>query len=839
MRVKILLFLFPALSFSLQTTLKNGAKIIVERKQGELSVICAYISSGSIYEAEYTGTGISHFVEHLLFKGGIADRIEELGGEISGSTSFDKTVYKILIHREKAEKALELLKEALFSPQFRKADIENERGVILAEISAREDDPERYIGKMLFATAYREHPVRHPIIGYRELFLGLDRDDLLAYHRRMYIPENLLIVTVGSFTESLMCKKIERIFSDLKREAIIPIAIPKESAQIAKRRFYKERDIEMCYLKIAWHIPDITHPHLYPLDLLAVILGQGATSRLNLSLKEEKQLVFSTSAYSFTPRWGGLFIVSAQLPKENIDRVIEAIDEEIEKIKREGVKEAELSKAKRMLSAELLFLRETQEGLAEDLASSFYTTGDPHFSEKYLERIEAVKPDDVKKVAQIYLKEENSTEAILAPFGTVQREEEMEVSVQKIKRYILPNGLKLLIGTERQTGILSICALFKAGRRVEDDDKAGISHILSQLLLKGTKKKSAEEIAGFIESLGGSISSYSGRNSLGISIHLLADNCREGIELLAEILKEPKFSEEEIEKEKREAQLAIKRKRDDPFSACFELLLSTLFTRHPYRIPEYGTEEGIESITRDDIMGFYYNWIRPNNMVLSVFGDIDEEEVLSGVKEQFGSWMRDPSLEVLVDIVQEPPVEKMRRREKKKDVAQSVIMLGFLGTTVHSPDRYKLELLSTILSRQGGRLFRALREEEGLCYYCGSFNILGIDPGAFVVYCGTDKGNIESVIDKIKAEISDIQKNGVSEDELSSARNYLLGQKALRYDKFSNYGFDAGLYELYGIEFSEIERFSEVLEGITPSSVKEAASLYLSLESATLAILGP
>ncbi|MEK9149923.1 MAG: pitrilysin family protein, partial [Candidatus Desantisbacteria bacterium] len=300
LRLFFLLIFYSTISHS--STLENGLNVIVQRKEGKLCALQAWVSSGSIYEEEWTGSGISHFVEHLLFKEAdgrkIADEIERVGGDVSAYTTYDKTVYKIEVQKPYIDLSLSLLVSALFSPGFREKDIETERDVVLSEIDRRDDDPESFLQRKLFFSAYTTHPCRHPIIGYRDLFINLKREDIVSYHQRRYIPENITIVAVGDFNENEMEEKIRKAFSKIKRSCANPLALIDEPQQVSQRRFCEEKEgLKMCYLNMGFQIPDITSPDLYPLDLLSELLGGGRGGRLNLAL-EEKGLVHSISAYS-------------------------------------------------------------------------------------------------------------------------------------------------------------------------------------------------------------------------------------------------------------------------------------------------------------------------------------------------------------------------------------------------------------------------------------------------------------------------------------------------------------------------------------------------------------
>lgn len=806
--------------------------ILEERHTTKFIAIAAFVKAGSIYEDEYAGCGISHLVEHMLFKGTkkrtkdeIAGAIEKEGGEMDASTSFDKTVYKIIIPSSSGYIAFDILKDVLFSGEFPEDELVKEKDVILKEIETRDNAPGSFLARSLFSSAFITHPIKHPIIGYKELFKTLERPDLIAYHKKRYIPSNIILSICGDFDEPELLNKIKRVFKNIERGIEKRPFIPDEPPQISKREFYYERETGLSYLNIAFRIPEIISPDIYPLDILCVILGQGRTSRLYSSLREEKSLVNSIDTWVLEGDFPSLFGISATMAPHNLTKAKEAILYEIEKIKKDGVSQQELIFAKRKIMADVYLQGETIEKRAYSLGANFLDTGNPYFLDDYIKNIEGIKPSKIIDVAKKYLISNNMTVAILSPSQPL-KSKKIEVKARAIKKGILPNGLIYLISPSQTKGLVSIYALFKGGRLVEHEGKEGISNLVASCLLKGTKNKEKEEIINYLESLGGSISTYGGRNSFGISLSCLSSDINKGLSILKEILEEPAFPQEEIEQEKKRAILSIKSRKDDLFSSCFDLFLKTAYTIHPYRISEFGTEESIASITRRDILSFYKNRVMPNNMVLTIFGDVDMNKTEKSIKNIFKGW-KQRTLYKPKPYFEPPLTEDRELKIKDKKFIQAGIMMGFLGCRINDEDRYSLELISSILSRQGGRLFNALREEDGLTYYVDSFNVFGIDPGCFIIYAQTSKENIERVCKKIEKELIRLKDEEVSIDELNASKSYLIGKKEAGKEDNEKYGFEAGLNELYGMSFKEIERYKERLESINPSSLKKIAEKYL------------
>jgi len=829
MKMQIFLFLliFNS-SFGSLYTLDNGMRVVLEERHTTNFVsIQAFVRAGSIYEDEYIGSGISHFVEHMLFKGTkkrkpkeIANEIEKEGGKINAFTSFDKTVYQITIPSSSLYIAIDVLKDALFSPEFPEDELIKEKDVILKEIETRDNSPSSFLLRSLFLSAYITNPMKYPIIGYKGLFKKLEREDLINYHKKMYIPSNIVIAACGDFKENVLLNKIKRVFGNIERGREKTLAIPDEPPQVSTRKFYEERDTDLAYLNIGFHIPQINHPDIYALDLLSIILGQGRTSRLYRSLREDKGLVSSISSWITTGQFPGLFVISGEASPVNIGIVEKEILYEIERIKKDGVSKEELSNAARKIIADIYSQHETIEKRGYDLGASLLSTGNPYFSDDYIKNIKNVKPSKIMDVSKKYLNQNNMTIARLSPTTLEKKEEKIAYKERGIKKGGLPNGLTYLISPSNIKGLVSIYGLFKGGRLVEHEGCEGISNLTASLLLKDK-----EGLIKKIESYGGSISAYGGRNSFGISISILPEGLNDGLLILKEIVEKPGFNEEEIEKEKKRVILSIKARGDSLFLSCFDTFLKTLYKVHPYRICELGTRESIGSITKKDILSFYEDRIMPNNMVLTVFGDIDLKKTEESIKNTFKGLRQRRFYRPKPFF--EPPLEENRKLViENKKFHEAGIMMGFLGARITDSDRFPLELICSILGRQGGRLFNSLREEEGLVYYSEVFNVFGIDPGAFIMYAETSGENIERVLEKMEREITRLKDEEISIRELNAAKAYLIGEYEARYEDNSQYGFEAGLCELYGTSFEEIERYKEKINGIDGGLIKKVAEKY-------------
>lgn len=829
--------------------LNNGLIVILkEMHTAPVIALQVWVRAGGITEDEYLGCGISHFVEHMLFKGTkkrkvgqIAQEIRAAGGEIGGYTSFEHTVYHITIPNSQFDIALDVLSDAIMNSAFDAEEIEKERQVILKEINMNDDDPDRYITRKLWKTAYLTHPYRHPIIGYQSLFENLNRDDLLKYYKKNYVPNNIVLSIAGDFDPTVVLNKVKEAFEgleDFKQQPLPYIYIPNEPKQLGLKREIEEYEVEIASLRMGFHTTDIRSEDVYPLDLLAIILGQGKSSRLCKIVKESKQLVYSIDSWSYTPANPGLFGITSTLEPENLRNAEQSILEEINCVKTELVSDEELALAKKMVISQHVFEQETIEKQAANLALNELTTGNINFSDLYVQKASQVTKEQIKIVANKYLQDDNLTIVALIPKSEAATiSSSLSIPCQEVTKTVLDNGLTILIRENHNLPIVTIKAVFKGGPCFEPVGKNGLCNFTKGMLLKGTKNRTKDAIAFEIESRGGEISTYGGNNSFGCSISMLNDDINLGLEILSDIIINSTFPIDEIEKERNLILANIKSQEDDIFQAGLKALKSILWQKHPYRFQIIGDKDSISNITRDDLVTFYQNYCMPNNMVLFVSGDVNTEEAKERIKHLFGNaTQRQP---LTLNIPLEPEQTGIRRVTLEKEKKQALILVGFHGIDLFNPDRYALEVMNAILSGQNSRLFNNLREKQGLAYYVGAFSMLGIDPGAYIMYLGTTPEKIEIGLTSLFEEIKRIKTDLVSGEELKMAQNNLIGSKAIDLQTNSSYSFESALDELYGLGYDNLTKYEERINQIGPEEIRNVANKYLNTDTCNIVVVSP
>src|ERR1700719_987324 len=507
--------------------LPDGLTLIVqEDHSAPVASVQAWCATGSIDEDERLGAGLSHILEHMLFKGtktqsshAVAQKIQDVGGYINAYTSFDRTVFWIDVPKDGVSIALGVLADAMMNSTLPPDEYLKEQEVIRREFAMGFDDPDRMAGQLLFSTAYQRHPYRLPVIGQMEIYNQLTQEQVMQYYKSRYVPNNLTFIVVGDVDAGKIREQLAEFFKAYPEKSLRPIFIPEEPPQLGRREVHNEFATELSRLSLAWHIPEITHPDVPALDLLSSILGEGRSSRLYRLVREQAGLACGVSAFSYTPGDPGLFGVDATVDPNKRDEAEKLILQITGEVKQAGVTADELTKAQKMSLSHHLDALTTMRGQASDLGSNWLLTRNLDFSRDYLNAVQKVTLDDIKRVAAKYLVDQNLTVTSLNPNGSLAGKQETAkpIAAGDVQKSELSNGLRLIVREDPRLPLVSMTAAFRGGLLAETPQNNGITRLMSRTLLKGTKTRTAEQISSQIEAVGGSISADAGNNSFSVS----------------------------------------------------------------------------------------------------------------------------------------------------------------------------------------------------------------------------------------------------------------------------------------------------------------------------------
>ena len=824
----------------------NGLELIVlEDDSAPVASVQVWVRTGSIHEGEWLGAGLSHFLEHMLFKGtrsrgpqDFARGIQERGGYINAYTSFEQTVYWVDIPANNVAVAVELLADAVMNSTLPEAEFSKEQEVIRREFAMGNDDPDNVAGKQLFATAFSEHPFRHPVIGYRDIFDRLTRHDLDAYYRARYVPNNVFFTVVGDVKADEIHAQLGELFAAQARRPLPDVLVPRESVQMGRREQHTEFDTQLARLGLAWHAPEVTHCDVPTLDLLACVLGSGRSSRFYRRLREGLAIVHGADAWCYTSSTAGLFGVDAVLDAGNLDQTISEVLRMLGEIQQHGITSAELEKARRQFLSHQFHSLTTMRGKASSLGSNWLHARDVNFNQTYLAAIQRVTSDELIRVARAHLSPENLTVSSLVPQGASRKRATGTASRRAgvLEKFVLSNGLRVLVREDDRLPLVSMVATFKCGLLAETPADNGIARLFARTLLKGTGTQSADEIAEAIEAAGGALGSDSGNNTVSVSARVLRPDLTHGLGLLADILLNASFPAAALDRE-RDAQLAsIKADDEEVTSNARNLLRAQLFAGHPFAMPMLGTPASLATLKPSDLTAFRDRHLTAANGVLAIFGAVNAAEIRDIAESALAAL---PSGAQVSWKTPQPDFSAASSEHTIiKPKEQAVIMVGFPGVDLFSEDAVALELIDEACSDLGSRMFNRIREEMGLAYFVGSSNLTGLARGAFSFYVGTDPAKVTEVRAALSDEIRKLAEDGITPAELDRSKAKLLGAQAIRNQSNDALAFSCALDELYGLGARHYEGLQQRVEAVTLEQVRDAARRYFTQASVT-AIVRP
>jgi zinc protease len=831
-----------------RVVLPNGLTLVLKRDpSAALTSVQVWVKTGSIHEGAHLGAGLSHYLEHMLFKGterrvgrDISATVQAHGGYINAYTTFDRTVYYIDLPSEHTGVAIELLADAVLHSTLPPEEVARERDVILREIAMTHDDPDNRLWEAVFATAFRDHPYRHPIIGHRDVFSAVVRDDLLGYYHSRYVPNNLVVIIVGDIDLDSCRVAVAEHFGVTPRVRLAPVMVPPEPAQLAPRADHRFENVELTRAVMSWPIPGLAHEDAPVLDLLATILGYGDSSVLWQELRERAGLVHTVDASSWNPGSTGLFTVSFTAEPAKRPAATAAVERLLARCASRGFTLLQLKKAVRQLVVAEINSRKTMSGQAARLGMAEVVVGDLDHSRTYFQQLRAVTLANLRAVLRRYLVPERLTSVSLNPASAaapVVRVAAGSGATPDFTETRLANGARLLLQRDRRLPNVHLRLLMQGGPLYEDPAKRGSTALLATMLTKDTRRRAAAEVAEFVEQAGGSFSPFCGNNSLGLAAEVLPPDVDRALSVIADAVLAPAFKPATFATE-RDAQIAsLQQDDDDVVTLARKRLRRLFFGDHPLAIDPHGEPGGVQALAPADLARLHRRLSVGPNVVLAVAGDFDParltpklEAFLARIPRGGAPARFDGTVALPVsrgDFVEQQPRE------------QAVVLQAFPAPRVHAPDFYVGEVADELFSGMASRLFERVREEKGLAYFVRSARITGLDTGMFYFFAGTQPGREGEVLAEIDAEIARVQSGGVEPAELLRCQTRLKAGRRQSLQTNSSRAMQAGLNALQGQPINDWRNYDGRVEVVTIADLAAFASRYFAPGQRTQLVVRP
>ena len=844
-----------------RTVLPNGLTVLVqEDRTAPVVAIVTYVKAGYFDETD-DENGLAHALEHMFFKGtkqrGVGDIAKETkasGGYLNAHTIYDNTTYYTVLPSSGFEKGLEIQADAYANSVIDSLELAKEMEVIIQEAKRKSDSPSAVATETLYEMLHDAHRMRRWRIGREAGLRSFTRDKMNAFYRNFYRPGNTILSISGDVDPADALRRVTGLYGQLESGEPVRHPGPAEPEHDGFRYRELSGDIAQSQLVIGWRTPGTLDPDTAVLDVAASVLATGRASRLYRSVREKK-LASSVTAYDYTPTEIGVFVVHAETEPENTAEAAAVIWDQLHQLRVGALEENELTRVRRIFEARWVRRLETAEGRANYLAE-WEALGGWRLGEEYFEQFMSASADDVQRVTRKYLAEEKAAALVYRPasspvvaqggadmrrlLAAAQSERLAAVPARTVTRsgeskpsefekeeagvsiFRTAAGIPVLIRRKAGTPIASIGVFIVGGAVEEEENEAGLTLLTARTMLKGTTTRTAAQIAEDAEMLGGSISASAASDSFGWSFSVPTARLPEALELLGDVIQRPTMPDESFETERTVALSNVAMLRDDMYRYPMRLASSVAFGGHPYGRPVMGTEESLRVISVERAREWHKTKILESAAVIGIVADLDVKEAADLAAREFGS----------LELEKDPKVGKPRWPKsikiaaESRDKAQTAIALAFPAPPRTDDSRFAAALIATVASGLGGRFFDELRDKQSLAYTVQAAVSEKRVAGMFLSYIATSPEKEGVARDGLLAEFEKLRDRAVTEEELSRAKEYVVGSHAISQESggallgemMDAWMFGGGLHELL--------EYDARVRGVTADQMRDVAQKY-------------
>ena len=860
-----------------QYVLGNGLEVILVRDASAPTVaVDIWYRVGGANDPE-SRSGFAHLFEHMMFEGSpnmaageMDELLEAIGGSSNAYIISDVTAYFQTLPSHYLPLALWLDADRMAGLAVTQENLDNQRAIVIEELQLRYDNrPYGNALRLMYTLPMSYPPYQTSVGGSVEDVNKANLDDLKAFHRTYYVPNNATLVVAGDIDFDAARALIDDFFGPIPigdDPPALPEYVPVEQAE-AEIVTVEDPYINIPAGLVAYEVPPLVSPDYPALALLDYVLSTGDSSRMSKRLMDTG-LALQANSFLVDNRGPSLFGLIL-LPNTANGVTVEEIEaiayEEMQRILEEGVPQAELDKAIAQIKSGQILGLETALGVAESVQSANYYHGDPAAVYSSINRYESVTSDDIQRVMRAYLQEKDRhviyvvTSDAEPPEAVVPYAAEESVDEAPDYRYVLEqteapaplevnaftlppisettldNGLEVVVIEQPNMPIISLDVYMAGGGSAANADQAGLAGVTGDLISRGTESRSAQELAGAIEQVGGSLGSGGGGDSMSVGVFGLIEDTELAFDLLADMVFNATFPQEEVDREVSERIGALEANLANPGYVAGRTFGRLLYAGHPYG--NASTEESLSAISRDDIVAFYETQRQPDNAVLIIAGAITAEEGLALAEARFGAWEGSGA------AVEYPPLPDHSGQRivlvDRPGSTQANFLLGNLGIKGDSLDYFPARALNEVLG--GGftsRLVQNIREEKGYTYSIGSGFTYPADIGRFVVSSAVRNEVVADALREVFKEIERIQTEPLTDEELNDAREGIIGRFALTLETYQDFVEAVASYKTRGVELERLSNWLGLMQAVTKEDVLQVAQDYLHPEDFIIVVVG-
>jgi zinc protease len=852
------------------SVLRNGLVVITKRVASPVVAVRGVAFTGGVYEGKWLGGGLSHLLEHLVAGGSNGRRTEEqnkellqaIGNNSNAYTTEDHTAFFVNTTPEHMAEAVDLVTGWMFTASITPDEYHREYQVVQRELEMGKGEPDRQLEYLMAMNRYRVSPAKVPVIGYQAVIQGLSRDDVYSYFKQAYVPNNMMFVVAGNEDPEKMLQAVQK-FSDVApgREFSHNIA-PEPPVMTPRTIAATFPKLGEARLNLAFPSVAISSPDMYAMDLLAAVVGQGESSILTHELRDKKQLVSGVTVDDETPGYAtGSFDIMMELAPEKVQEATTATLDVIESMKKDPIDEDRIERAKSLLRSAHIAQVQKVEDLAGQLADDYMTTGNPHFSDVYLDRIEKLKAKDLQAAAKKYFDRSKllttalfpsefagasglpKVEDILRPAATTPEVAQKQAGPSDVQRSVLDDGTVLLVKRISTSPLVAVQMYATGGVTAEDEKTNGLGNLALHMLTRGTKTRNAQQIAEFFDSIGGDVSATCGNNTWAWNAAFLNKDLDKAMAAYADVVNNPTFPEEEAAAMKKRVIAGIAAQDADWFAQASRYFRAQFYgpMNSPYRFLAIGTKKNVEGFTTDQLRDWYEKKVLAAPRVLAVYGDVDPDHVKQLAADLFGKGAKHPEPRrpaeeadksaVAVSGSEAPSINVTRVEVQKTDQELAGVVIGFKSDSViGDPSNYALDVIDTLTSGftyPTGYIFETLRG-LGLVYVADARNVPGRDsslPGTFEAYAGTGPENVNKVVELTLENIARVEgtPKDVNMDWFKRSKELMVVADAMENETPAAQAQMAALDEVLGLGYDYHKQFPDKVRSVTLEQVQQMA----------------
>lgn len=829
--------------------LKNGLTVYIIR-DSRFPLVCTrlFVGTGSANETAEQA-GISHVLEHMVFKGTekrpkgqVARDVESLGGYLNAATSFDKTWFITDMPAKHWKTGMDVVKDMAFHPSLDPAELEAEKDVIVSELKGGDDTPTRRLFEDLQVAGLAHTVYGRPIIGFEKTIRAVTADDLRAYIRTWYQPQNMMLLVAGDIDPKAVLAHAEELFGDLKNDTILPEPAPVqlEGAAGGPRVEVTYGPWNKVYLGIALPAPALGDQRSIDLDVLAYALGGDGTSQFYRKYRYEKQLVDSISVGNMSLNRAGLFYMVAQLDADKVEPFWQEFTRDLAALDAGKITPDVIERARFNYEDGMDRASETLDGLTSWKATVQFELGGPQGEANVRHALAAVDSARLRQAQDLWLRPDQVRVRVLAPekaklpdldailqrnwpAPAVERQKAAAAAEKVGEREIvdLGQGRTVILQPDRTIPYVSLEILRPGGNALLKPADQGLAQLTAATLTDGCGTRDLDAMERFVAERAASLSASAGVQSFTVSLTGPARFNADYFALLGDLLHKPTFAEKDVRRQADTLKAALVRRQDNPMSFMGSKINGFLFPGgQPYGFDGLGTAENQDRFGPGDVQAF---WKQQNAQpwILSVAGDFDREKVLA-----FARSLPVPTAPA-VDVPQPTWGADRRLPLSLPGRQQAHLLLAFHAVPLDHPDAPALMLLESVLSGQSGLLFNKLRDEQGLGYTVTAFYRSLPEAGFMAFYIGTTPRNLDVARQGFSGIIKDIKTDLLPAELLAKGLNRMEGSYYRGRQSLGARADEAASERLLGQPQDFQKRLLEKAAKVTPEQLREVARKYL------------